>query len=70
MQQFRNMAVTSRIVRDEGSARWRLRHHYKVKTTGFATAAQAGAAKAREAAEEDAIYGCISRWAAEEMAHA
>ena len=70
MQQFRSMAVTARVIREPGSERWLHRKHYKIKKTGFATAARAVSEQAKEAVAEDGIYNVITRWQAESMEHA
>ena len=61
MQAFRSMAVSERILRDEGSACYLLRKHYKLKSTGFTTAVQAAGKQHVEPAVEAAIYGEVSR---------
>ena len=61
MQIFRTMAVTERGARDAGSTKYLQRKHFKLKSTGFATAAQAVAKQCKEAPASDAIYSIVSR---------
>eukprot|EP00966_Prymnesium_polylepis_P328937 7384711-Prymnesium_polylepis.1 len=57
MQAFRDIAVKERLLRDEGSAVYLQRHHFRLKTTGFATVGEAAAAK--EAPKESAIFDAL-----------
>ena len=70
MQSFRNMAVTERVLSIEGSERHLQRKHFKLKSTGFATAARAAGKHCVGAPLEDAIYSEVSRRVAESREHA
>lgn len=70
MQAFRSMCVTERLLRDEGSLRYLQRKHYKLKSTGFTTAAEAAGKQHVEAAVEASIYGEVSRKVQEAREHA
>ena len=61
MQAFREMAVYERVMREEGSERYAQRKHYKLKSTGFATAARAAAKQCEEAPAEDAIFSVVTQ---------
>lgn len=74
MQAFRSAAVSEIILRDKGSAAYLARKHFRVATTGFATAANAAAAHSKvkpEPAEEDKILNTVlSKKAVEDITHA
>lgn len=52
MQTFRDQAVRERVMRDEESLPFLLRHHYKLARSGFSTVGQA-AAKDCDLADEN-----------------
>eukprot|EP00966_Prymnesium_polylepis_P010383 239511-Prymnesium_polylepis.1 len=64
------MAVSERVLRDADSARYLQRKHFRMKSTGFATAAQAVAKQCKEAPLEGAIFSEVSRRVAEAREHA
>ena len=69
MQVYRNMAVSERVIRDEGSTKYLQRKHFKLKSTGFATAAKAAKAQCEEAVSEETIESVVSRRIAESLEH-
>ncbi|KAL1510782.1 hypothetical protein AB1Y20_007068 [Prymnesium parvum] len=58
MQTFRDQSVRERVMRDEESVPYLLRHHYKLATTGFSTV---GEAAAKDLGDEQKLSSIFAR---------
>ncbi|KAL1507388.1 hypothetical protein AB1Y20_008230 [Prymnesium parvum] len=58
IQTFRDQSVRERVMRDEESVPYLLRHHYKLATTGFSTV---GEAAAKDLGDEQKLSSIFAR---------